>query len=121
MITKACELSDQILDLADEYFHVQFPTRAFVAGELAVPASCEGLRGSDFGSLRSSAKLAAFSALTSPKLGDRTLKPGDEVITLAAGFPTPVNPSSGTGVSSSCRCFIANVPVGCHPVGGGAQ
>jgi CDP-6-deoxy-D-xylo-4-hexulose-3-dehydrase len=40
----------------------------------------------------SSANLTAFYALTSPKLGDRALKPGDEVITVAAGFPTTVNP-----------------------------
>ncbi|MGD0892784.1 MAG: lipopolysaccharide biosynthesis protein RfbH [Terracidiphilus sp.] len=40
----------------------------------------------------SSANLLAISALTSPKLGDRRLKPGDEVITVAAGFPTTVNP-----------------------------
>ena len=40
----------------------------------------------------SSANLVAFSALTSPKLGDRQIKPGDEVITVAAGFPTTVNP-----------------------------
>lgn len=40
----------------------------------------------------SSANLLAFSALTSPKLGERALKPGDEVITVAAGFPTTVNP-----------------------------
>jgi CDP-6-deoxy-D-xylo-4-hexulose-3-dehydrase len=40
----------------------------------------------------SSANLLAVSALTSPKLGDRRLVPGDEVITLAAGFPTTVNP-----------------------------
>ena len=40
----------------------------------------------------SSANLLAVSALTSPKLGDRALKPGDEIITLAAGFPTTVNP-----------------------------
>ena len=40
----------------------------------------------------SSANLLAVSALTSPKLGDRRLKPGDEVITVAAGFPTTVNP-----------------------------
>jgi CDP-4-dehydro-6-deoxyglucose reductase, E1 len=40
----------------------------------------------------SSANLCAFSALTSPKLGDRRLKPGDEVISVAAGFPTTVNP-----------------------------
>src|SRR3989338_6261526 len=40
----------------------------------------------------SSANLLAFTALTSHKLGARALKPGDEVITVAAGFPTTVNP-----------------------------
>ncbi len=40
----------------------------------------------------SSANLLAISALTSPKLGKRRLKPGDEVITTACGFPTTVNP-----------------------------
>lgn len=40
----------------------------------------------------SSANLLAVSSLTSPKLGDRRLAPGDEVITVAAGFPTTVNP-----------------------------
>jgi len=40
----------------------------------------------------SSANLLAICALTSPQLGDRALKPGDEVITVAAGFPTTVNP-----------------------------
>ncbi len=40
----------------------------------------------------SSANLVAFSTLTSPKLGDRAIKPGDEVIGVAAGFPTTVNP-----------------------------
>ncbi len=40
----------------------------------------------------SSANLCAFYTLTSPKLGERQIKPGDEVITVAAGFPTTVNP-----------------------------
>jgi CDP-4-dehydro-6-deoxyglucose reductase, E1 len=40
----------------------------------------------------SSANLLALSALTSPKLGERKLAPGDEVLTVAAGFPTTVNP-----------------------------
>ncbi|MFD1121503.1 lipopolysaccharide biosynthesis protein RfbH [Methylophilus flavus] len=40
----------------------------------------------------SSANLLAFSALTSPRLKDRAIKPGDEVIGVAAGFPTTVNP-----------------------------
>ncbi|RKP59068.1 lipopolysaccharide biosynthesis protein RfbH [Pararobbsia silviterrae] len=40
----------------------------------------------------SSANLVAFSTLTSPRLGDRAIQPGDEVIGVAAGFPTTVNP-----------------------------
>ena len=40
----------------------------------------------------SSANLVAFATLTSPKLGDRAIKKGDEVISVAAGFPTTVNP-----------------------------
>jgi CDP-4-dehydro-6-deoxyglucose reductase, E1 len=40
----------------------------------------------------SSANLVALSCLTSPSLGERALRPGDEVITVAAGFPTTVNP-----------------------------
>jgi len=40
----------------------------------------------------SSANLVAFSALTSPLLKDEALKPGDEVITAATGFPTTINP-----------------------------
>lgn len=40
----------------------------------------------------SSANLVAFSTLTSPKLGARAIKKGDEVIGVAAGFPTTVNP-----------------------------
>jgi len=40
----------------------------------------------------SSANLIAFNTLTSPKLGNRAIKPGDEVIGVAAGFPTTVNP-----------------------------
>ncbi|MFC4276058.1 lipopolysaccharide biosynthesis protein RfbH [Achromobacter aloeverae] len=40
----------------------------------------------------SSANLVAFSTLTSPKLGDRAIRKGDEVIGVAAGFPTTVNP-----------------------------
>jgi CDP-6-deoxy-D-xylo-4-hexulose-3-dehydrase len=40
----------------------------------------------------SSANLVAFMALTSPKLGDRAIKRGDEVISVACGFPTTINP-----------------------------
>ena len=46
----------------------------------------------------SSANLLALSALTSPQLGKRRLEPGDEVITVAAGFPTTVNPIIQNGL-----------------------
>jgi CDP-4-dehydro-6-deoxyglucose reductase, E1 len=46
----------------------------------------------------SSANLLAFSTLTSPRLGDRRVRPGDEVITVAAGFPTTVAPAIQHGV-----------------------
>lgn len=40
----------------------------------------------------SSANLIAFSVLTAPELGDRQIKRGDEVITVACGFPTTITP-----------------------------
>ncbi|MEO6221820.1 MAG: lipopolysaccharide biosynthesis protein RfbH, partial [Vicinamibacterales bacterium] len=46
----------------------------------------------------SSANLLALSALTSPTLGADRLKPGDEVVTVAAGFPTTVNPIIQNGM-----------------------
>jgi CDP-6-deoxy-D-xylo-4-hexulose-3-dehydrase len=51
-----------------------------------------GVRDSLFVNSGSSANLVALSALTSPKLGSRALKMGDEVLTVAMGFPTTVNP-----------------------------
>jgi CDP-6-deoxy-D-xylo-4-hexulose-3-dehydrase len=51
-----------------------------------------GVRNALFVNSGSSANLVALAGLTSPKLGKRALKPGDEVITVAAGFPTTVNP-----------------------------
>ena len=51
-----------------------------------------GTRGALMVNSGSSANLAALSALTSPKLGNRALKRGDEVVTVAMGFPTTVNP-----------------------------
>lgn len=51
-----------------------------------------GVRSASFVNSGSSANLVALSALCSPSLGERQLKPGDEVITVAAGFPTTVNP-----------------------------
>jgi len=61
----------------------------------------------------SSANLLALSALTSPKLGDRALLPGDEVITVAAGFPTTVTPILQNGlipvyVDIDLSTYVAN-------------
>jgi len=55
----------------------------------------------------SSANLLALSALTSPNLGERQLRPGDEVITVAAGFPTTVAPILQIGC---VPVFIDNDP-----------
>ncbi|WP_421734400.1 lipopolysaccharide biosynthesis protein RfbH [Cellulomonas sp.] len=57
-----------------------------------------GTRAASFVNSGSSANLVALSALTSPKLGKRQLKPGDEVITVAAGFPTTLNPIIQNGL-----------------------
>ena len=57
-----------------------------------------GLRSASLVNSGSSANLVALSALTSTKLGSRRLKPGDEVITVAAGFPTTVNPIIQNGL-----------------------
>ncbi|MFL0206211.1 lipopolysaccharide biosynthesis protein RfbH [Aquirufa sp. 2-AUSEE-184A6] len=55
-------------------------------------ASYMGSRFSFLVNSGSSANLLAFYALTSPKLGERAIRPGDEIITVAAGFPTTINP-----------------------------
>ena len=57
-----------------------------------------GARSALFVNSGSSANLVALSALTSPKLGKKRLMPGDEVITVAAGFPTTVNPIIQNGL-----------------------
>ena len=62
----------------------------------------------------SSANLLAISALTSHKLGERRLKKGDEVITVAAGFPTTVNPIVQNGlvpVFVDCEIGTYNIDV----------
>ncbi|MEV4754137.1 lipopolysaccharide biosynthesis protein RfbH [Micromonospora sp. NPDC049559] len=57
-----------------------------------------GLRKAHLTNSGSSANLLALSALTSPQLEDRRLRPGDEVITVAAGFPTTINPILQNGM-----------------------
>ncbi|WP_028044851.1 lipopolysaccharide biosynthesis protein RfbH [Cellulomonas sp. URHE0023] len=62
-------------------------------------ANYVGARASSFVNSGSSANLVALSALTSPKLGPKHLKAGDEVITVAAGFPTTLNPIIQNGLT----------------------
>src|ERR1700731_2839513 len=61
-------------------------------------AAFMGVRCASLVNSGSSANLAALSCLTSPSLGDRRLTPGDEVITVATGFPTTVNPIIQNGL-----------------------
>jgi CDP-4-dehydro-6-deoxyglucose reductase, E1 len=57
-----------------------------------------GVRGATLVNSGSSADLLALTALTSPRLAEQRLRPGDEVITVAAGFPTTVNPIVQNGL-----------------------
>ena len=68
----------------DFYLTASRFTEQFEAGV----ADYLGLSDALFVNSGSSANLVALTTLTSPKLGERRLKPGDEVITVAAGFPT---------------------------------
>jgi CDP-6-deoxy-D-xylo-4-hexulose-3-dehydrase len=69
-----------------------------------------GARSAVFVNSGSSANLVALSGLTSPKLGKRALKAGDEVLTVAAGFPTTVNPIIQNGM----RPVVVDVELGTY-------
>ena len=69
-----------------------------------------GARSAVFVNSGSSANLLALSALTSPKLGERALQPGDEVLTVAMGFPTTVNPIIQNGL----RPVLVDVQLGTY-------
>jgi CDP-6-deoxy-D-xylo-4-hexulose-3-dehydrase len=69
-----------------------------------------GVRNAVFVNSGSSANLVALSALTSPKLGKKALKPGDEVLTVAAGIPTTVNPIMQNGL----RPVLVDVNLGTY-------
>lgn len=76
-------------------------------------AKTVGMRHSFMVNSGSSANLVALSALTSPSLRDRALKPGDEVLTVAAGFPTTVTPILQNGlvpvyVDVELETYVAN-------------
>jgi len=82
-------------------FHTEFQRRL---------ARYVGVRSSVFVNSGSSANLVALSALTSPRLGKRALQPGDEVLTVAAGFPTTVNPIIQNGL----RPVLVDIELGTY-------
>jgi CDP-6-deoxy-D-xylo-4-hexulose-3-dehydrase len=73
-------------------------------------ANYVGAKSALFVNSGSSANLVALSGLTSPKLGKRALKPGDEVLTVAAGFPTTVNPIMQNGM----RPVVVDIELGTY-------
>ncbi|MDQ2833197.1 MAG: lipopolysaccharide biosynthesis protein RfbH [Acidobacteriota bacterium] len=83
---------DDISSVVDSALDGWFTTGRFAKDFERKLARFFGVRSASLVNSGSSANLVALSALTSPKLGERQLKPGDEVITVAAGFPTTVNP-----------------------------
>lgn len=73
-------------------------------------ANYVGAKSALFVNSGSSANLVALSGLTSPKLGKRALQPGDEVLTVAAGFPTTVNPIIQNGL----RPVLVDIELGTY-------
>jgi len=84
--------SDELLHLVDSSLDFWLTTGRYAARLERELARYLGVRHALLCNSGSSANLLALSALTSAKLGERRLRPGDEIITLAAGFPTTVNP-----------------------------
>src|ERR1700756_834298 len=84
--------SSDVSAVVDSALDAWFTTGRFAETFERNIARFVGVRSASLVNSGSSANLVALSALTSPKLGDRQLKAGDEVITVAAGFPTTVNP-----------------------------
>ena len=89
--TEMCNLVDSALDfwLTAGHYTEEFETNF---------ANYLGVKYCSLVNSGSSANLLAFMALTSPLLGDRQVRPGDEMITVAAGFPTTVTPAIQYGV-----------------------
>jgi len=90
--------SEDMRSLVDSSLDFWLTTGRFAAQFEKQFARWFGVRTATLVNSGSSADLLAVTALTSPKLGDRRLKPGDEVITVAAGFPTTVNPIIQNGL-----------------------
>ena len=90
--------ADDIACIVDACLDGWFTSGRFTEDFQRALASRIGVRSATFVNSGSSANLAALSALTSESLGARALRPGDEVVTAAMGFPTTVNPSLQQGL-----------------------
>jgi len=83
---------DEIQHLVDSSLDFWLTTGRFAQQFEAQFAEVMGVKHALLCNSGSSANLLALTSLTSPRLKERALRPGDEVITVAAGFPTTVNP-----------------------------
>lgn len=90
--------SDELCTLVDSALDFWLTAGRFAAEFERDFANVFGLRHCLLVNSGSSANLVALTTLTSPALGDERLRPGDEVITVAAGFPTTVNPTIQNGL-----------------------
>src|SRR6202142_1754444 len=90
--------SSEIENLVEASLDAWLTTGRFAAEFERDFAAFMGVRCASLVNSGSSANLAALSCLTSASLGDRRLRAGDEVITVAAGFPTTVNPIIQSGL-----------------------
>ncbi|HEU5350886.1 MAG TPA: lipopolysaccharide biosynthesis protein RfbH [Terracidiphilus sp.] len=84
--------AQDVTSVVDSALDAWFTTGRFAEEFERKLARFAGVRSASLVNSGSSANLLALTALTSPKLGSRRLQPGDEVLTVAAGFPTTVNP-----------------------------
>jgi CDP-6-deoxy-D-xylo-4-hexulose-3-dehydrase len=90
--------ANEVQHLVDSGLDFWLTTGRFAAQFERAFAKVMGVRHAILVNSGSSANLVALSALTSPSLGEERLKKGDEVITVAAGFPTTVNPIIQNGL-----------------------
>ncbi len=94
--------SDDIASVVDSALDGWFTTGQFAIEFERKLSRFIGVRSASLVNSGSSANLVEVSALASPKLGDRRLKAGDEVITVAAGFPTTHTRIASIEWSATC-------------------
>lgn len=90
--------SDDFVNLIDSSLDGWFTSGRYTKEFERSLADFVGVRSALFVNSGSSANLCALSGLTSKKLGERALKKGDEILTVAMGFPTTVNPIIQNGL-----------------------